>query len=83
MKNCARCDHSSPENIRHLVMQCPENEKAKEFMFKEILKVDKDFELRCANSADQVLYWLLGKHVRQRRCGCNVKYMDCSRASYK
>ena len=63
MKNGARCDHSSPENIRHLVMQCPENEKAKEFMFKEIQKVDKEFEARCANSAAQVLYWLLGRHI--------------------
>ena len=63
MKNCTRCDLSIPESVKHLVMQCPDNEGAKEFMFEEIQKADNSFARRGAESADQVFLWLLGKHI--------------------
>ena len=63
MKACSRCDLSIPETVQHLVMQCPENEEAKSCMFDEIQKVECNFKERCAESAGQVLYWLLGKHM--------------------
>ena len=63
MRNCSRCDLSIPETVKHLVMQCPANESAKKFMFDEIQKADNNFVNRCANAADQVFFWLLGKHI--------------------
>ena len=66
MKNCTRCDLSIPESVKHLVMQCPDNEGAKEFMFEEIQKADNSFARRGAESADQVFLWLLGKHLEGR-----------------
>ena len=63
MKNCSRCDLSIPETVKHVIMQCPANERAKEFMFEEIQKADNNFSRRCANATDQVFFWLLGKHM--------------------
>ena len=63
IKNCNMCDFSVPETAKHLVMQCPDNERAKEFMFKEIQKVDHSFVKRCADHPGQVFFWLLGMHI--------------------
>ena len=63
VKNCTKCDLGTPETIKHLVMQCPESENAKEFMFNEIQKVDNEFGRRSAESAGQVFSWLLGRHI--------------------
>ena len=63
MRMCIKCDLSVPETVQHLVMQCSANEEAKACMFDEIQKVACNFKERCAESAGQVLYWLLGKHA--------------------
>ena len=44
-------------------MQCPSNERAKEILFTEIERVDERFNERCANAADQVFFWLMGKAI--------------------
>ena len=44
-------------------MQCPVNERAKEVLFKEITKVDDQFNERSANAADRVFFWLMGKAI--------------------
>ena len=71
LRNCAKCDLEIPETFRHLVMQCPGNERLKEIMFKEIAKVDMVLNERCMNNADQVFFLLLRKPID----GVNVDVM--------
>ena len=70
-ESMAQICSSIPETVRHLVMQCPENERSKEILFIEIVKVDELFNERCANAADQVFFWLLGKPIE----GVNIDTM--------
>ena len=53
VRNCPRCYLGAPETVWHLVMQCPVNERAKQILFNEILKVDGQFNERCANALDR------------------------------
>ena len=71
LRNCSRCELGIPETLRHLVIQCPENEGLKEILFKEIAKVDDSFYERCMNATDQLFFWLLGKPIE----GVNIDVM--------
>ena len=43
---CHECDLGIIESTKHLVMQCPVNEKAKEMMYKDIHFIDNEFDDR-------------------------------------
>ena len=46
-KMCQECDLGITESVKHLVMQCPANERFRIEMFKEIRAIDENFDERC------------------------------------
>ena len=44
-------------------MQCPANEESKKSMFRDILKIDENFDERSHEKPGEMFYWLLGKPI--------------------
>ena len=58
---CTHCNLGVRETIRHLVMQCPNNEDRRIYMLSEIEREVNGFEEACAQAPEQVFWWLMGK----------------------
>ena len=62
-KTCTECDHNIRESVKHLVMQCPANERLRIEMFNEIYDHVIQFPALVTNNPDQVFHWLMGKEI--------------------
>ena len=60
---CHECELGIAESVYHLIMQCPANEESKKSMFRDILKIDSNFDERSHEKPEEMFYWLLGKPI--------------------
>ena len=58
---CDRCEHASMDDVRHLVLQCPSLQDARNAMFRELSEVDNGRSHVILASPGDTLYLLLGK----------------------
>ena len=58
---CTHCNLGVRETIRHLVMQCPNNEDRRIYVLSEIEREVNGFAEACAQALEQVFWWLMGK----------------------
>ena len=60
---CTQCYMGMPENVAHLIMQCPAFEGERRKMHNRIFTIDSECETKFRESPEQVFYWLMGKTV--------------------
>ena len=60
---CSHCDHSTPENAEHVIMQCPNLQMERALMFTEIDQVTTNADCVIFEAADDILSVLLGKAI--------------------
>ena len=62
-RTCTECEHNAIESIKHVVMECPNNEGLKADMLNEIAEYNKDFEQVCKDQPEHLFPWLMGKPI--------------------
>ena len=60
---CTSCNLGVRETIKHIVMQCPNNEDRRIYMLNEIEREVNGFAEACVQAPEQVFWWLMGKNA--------------------
>ena len=58
---CPLCDLSAPDDVKHLVLQCPSTERSRMDMFAELSQCTISLEVRINEIPEEILSVLLGK----------------------
>ena len=70
VKACELCDQYAPEDIRHILMQCPHFQDIRDKMMQDIYKIDPSIERMFVNKPRLVFPWLLGNTSDE--CGLDM-----------
>ena len=57
---CNNCDLYAPENVNHLLMQCPAMEDDRVKLYHSLSLIDPSIEERMKNEPQNVFIWMLG-----------------------
>ena len=60
---CSNCDLYAPEDIRHLLMQCPAMESDRVNLYHNLSLIDPSIKERMENEPHQVFMWMLGGSI--------------------
>ena len=60
---CNNCDLYAPENVKHLLMQCPAMEDDRVKLYHSLYLIDPSIEERMKNEPQNVFIWLLGGYI--------------------
>ena len=72
------CEMYALEDIRHIVMQCPNVDAIRRKMYKSIYEIDNGLEQKFIEYPEEVFYWLLGKNIDDVSRGNMVKLWKTS-----
>ena len=71
-RSCPLCELSAPDDVRHLVLQCPSSERKRGDMFSHLENCATSLEARIGEVQEEILPLLLGK----RRTGFSFEQME-------